>query len=242
MDIELIHYNIQQLLDKLSTQTKPDLSESEIDMFIEKAIYAWLREQTSSLKNKGVELDETQVQKLSTLTVRSPIDQAAITPSQTSGAIYEFASSDLAYDLYHVLRAEAEIADASCTKSASVFFVEHDDLHYLLNDSLHAPSLKWGRVLGLVGKGSGGTGEKSIYLYSDGTFSISNLYLSYIKHPVIPTIGGYNDINSVAKTKTQLDLPEEVHHEIVDKTVELIALSINDPALQSYIYNFKNNQ
>lgn len=242
MNINLLHFNVEQLLDKLSTQDKVDLNFAEKDMFVEKAIFAWLREQIDTRKGRGVELNETQLQKLSTLVIKSPVDQPALTPDNIVDNIYEFRESSLAYDLYHILRAKATITDGTCTKIADVDFVEHDDLESMLDDSVHKPSLQWCRVLAVVGKRSAGLGEKAIYVYTDSSFSVTDLRLDYIKTPVIPTIGGYNDIDGVAKLRTELDLPDEVHHEIVDKTVELIATAINDPNVQLYSYNFKNNQ
>lgn len=242
MNINLVHFNIQQQLDKISTQDKLDLNPAEIDHYIEKALYAWLREQVDFRKGRGVEFDETQIQKLSTLVVRSPLDQVAIPPDATSGRIYEFRESSLTYDLYHILRATATITDGTCTKTANVSFVEHDDLSEMLDDSLHAPSLAWNRVLAVVGKSSGGVADKAIYVYTDGTFSVTDLMLDYIKHPVIPAVDTYADIDGNPKVITQLDLPDEVHYEIIDKTVELISIAFNDPSVQLYSYNFKNNQ
>lgn len=235
MTIKLWHYHIKKGLDKLASNDKPNFVPEEIDQFIEKAIYAWLREHTQM-----AELNETIRQKLSTITVQAPIDQAAIVPTSNSNGVYEFSSASLESSLYSILSLRANISKTNCTsKTISVKLVQYDDLSYELS-GVNGPSFKWGHALAAYGKDS--SGNKAVFVYTNEDFTVDSLEITYIKHPIIPTFGGYNDIDGSPVSQVETDLPDEVHFELINKTIDLMAISINDPAVNLYSSQYQLNK
>lgn len=234
MNIRLWKYNILQRLDKLVTFDKVDLNDAELDQFIRRGVISWLNDQVQ----KGVEMYEINDQKISTLILNEQLTTISTTDP------YEFPLSNLTYNCYYIMRVTADFIGGDCTKSnEELFRVQYDDLHYVLNDPYRGPSLDWGTGLYTLGKSSSTLGQKSIFVYTNNEYVPSNLRMTYIKTPEIPSIGGYTDIDGINIYPTvESDLPEEHHDEIIDKIVELIAVAINDPAVSLYRSTYIENQ
>lgn len=236
MNIRLIHYNIKKRLSKLATEDKVDLNPAELDEEINRGITAWVRDQIKL----GVESTEIINQKLSTLVVQESIALPDLTYANNS---YEYRFSNLTYPVMHIMRVTADITDGACSKQdCNIFFTQFDDLHYKLTSNLLGPSIDWCRGLYTIGKDAGSLGRKAIYVWSNGDFVPSEITITYIKKPEEVSIGGYNDIDGLAKTVVECDLPEETHHEVIDKIVANIAVNINDPNFQLYDYTYDKNQ
>jgi hypothetical protein len=244
MDYRLWHFNFKQRLDKLAVNTNPDFNPAEIDEFMLRAIEAFMRENTSIVKGKGFELNDVQRQKLSTLVV-TPNEQPVVAPTSLVNNVYEFplTSPPFLHQVYMPVRARVNVSKPNCDDAVlEVFFVDHDDLHYIIGDSLHGPSYKYKRAIAIEAKASSTLGEKSIYVYSEGEFTVNSLELTYIKTPTTPTIGGYIYLDGSTRNLTQSDLPDQVHNEVVDIAVEIAANVIGEPNAQRFTYLHKDKQ
>lgn len=244
MDYRLWHFNFKERLDKMAANSNPDLNPAEIDEFMYRAIEAFLRENTSIQKGKGFELNDVQRQKLSTLVV-TPNEQAVVAPTTIVNGVYEFplTSPPFLHEIYMPVRARVNVSKDGCDDATlDVFFVDHDDLHYILGDSLHGPSYKYRRAIAVEAKASTTLGAKSLYVHTSGDFTVNSLELTYIKRPVVPTIGGYQYFDGTTRVLTQSDLPEEVHNEVIDMAVELAAIVIGEPNAQRFSYISKDKQ
>ena len=236
MNIRLIHYNVKKRLAKLATEDKIDLNPAELDEEINRGIIAWVRDQIAL----GVESNEIINQKLSTLVVQETVSTYDVANNNYS---FEYMFSNLTYEVMHIMRVTADLTATDCSKTdCNIFFTQYDDLHYKLNSNLFGPSIDWCRALYTIGKDSTTLGAKSIFIWTNEDFQPGEITITYIKKPEEVTIGGYNDIDGVAKTVTECDLPEESHDEMIDKVVANIASNLNDPNFQLYDYTYKANQ
>lgn len=217
MQIELMHYNFKRKYDKIDSQDRRDLTDGEIDEFLNEAIINFVETRYSgnNAKQLGFEVTQQRIDDLSTLVVKSEV----LTPYSNSSGVYEFRLSQLTQPYMHFLRANVNTSD--CSDPISLQYIQHDDLDYVLSNAQRRPSLKWKRAVASFGRSDNKI--SSIYIYTGEEFTIDSITIDYLKMPSEVTIGGYNDINGSTKTKTECDLPDNVHNQIIDIAVGLAA-------------------
>ena len=95
-------------------------------------------------------------------------------------------------------------------------FAQHDDIFTLLSDPFNNTTYKYPLYT---------IRDNSIDVYSDETFVIDRVKITYLRMPAI--------VNNVDTTIVSCDLPDHTHHEIVQMTVNSILEGISDPRYQS---------
>lgn len=235
MQIELLHQEVKRKRDKIDSQSRVDLTDAEIDAALNEAIIKWTRTRYNgnNAKREGFEVTQQRIDDLSTLVIKAPDRQPLLSPdyTNTGNGIYRFDLSNLAFPYMHYLRATALVY--GCDVPYRVEIVQHDDLTYKLKDEFNKPSSKWRRVLGTFGR-SDTSQERSLYIYTNGDFEVTGLYLDYLKQPNEVSLGTYNDIDGNATAKTECDLPDSVHDQIVDLAVKLLS-DINEDIVMSQL-------
>lgn len=227
MTIELWHYNIKLRHNNLDSQHSKDFNPAELDEICNNAIEIWGEQQYSGNNHKqvGFEVTQQRIDNLSTLVVKYPV-QPALTPDKIDGNIFEFNLNKLKFPYKHMVRVQGKIK--GCSDKITVEIVQHDDLDSYLHDPFKKPSKKpFPRLLGTYGKSSD-LNSTSLFVYSDGTFDIQEIYPEYIKIPNIVSIGGYNDIEGNIKPKVESDIPECYHSQIIDIAVDEIRRILGD--------------
>ena len=218
MTIQEMQYEFKLRYNEVDTQDRKDLNPAEIDAFLTDA---------ALIKTKMLyrEAEQTQgnMDALSTLLVYSPtVEQPVVGPQPAVDNVYEFKTSDFALPYMHLYRADISVSE--CSDKLSLVIIQQDDLSNKLSNYHTRPSLKWRRAIGVIGRSSDGNGE-SIYVHSNGEYTVNGIYPVYLKIPNTITIGGYIGIDGNTRTATNCDLPEYVHTEVVDLAVQ-IALGI----------------
>lgn len=224
MQIELLHWTFKRKLDKVASGEYRDFNQAEIDSFLNEAINIFVetRFTGNNVKGTSVEQDQQRIDELSTLVVKSPLTQPMLTPysSNTDFGIYEFRLGDLAFDYRHYLGSKVKVKDCDTLFETKV--VSHNQIGKFLQNSTWSPSSKWLRTLITFGESTTSDGS-SIFVYTDKVFEIEGLYLDYLRNPTEVAVSNYNDIDGNPKTKTECDLPDEYHEQIVDIAVKLAA-------------------
>lgn len=103
--------------------------------------------------------------------------------------------------------------------------MQHDDYLYSFRDPFNSPSLEF--IPYNFGLSNSGTGT-SMYLYP-GEYTISAVYIEYIKLPSRVSYGNYTYIDGVDYPQSTLELPEHTHQEIVNLACQIAALNTENP-------------
>jgi hypothetical protein len=102
MLIDEMHYTFNLTLDRIASQDKPDFEAHEIDSYINRAIWVYLKDRygihPENIK-RGFETDQIRISQLSSLHIKSPHVQPAITPNLIADGIYEVNLNDLGNDI-----------------------------------------------------------------------------------------------------------------------------------------------
>lgn len=97
-------------------------------------------------------------------------------------------------------------------------FMKHADTRMLLKSPHYEPSFAHQETVGLIG-------ADSIFVYSDSknSFTITKLYLSYLRYPVNMDITGYTHLDGSTSTTVNCELESYLQDELVDTVCTEIA-------------------
>ena len=217
-----MHWEFKKKFDKIDSDSRRDLTQVEIDAFLNEAITIFVETIFSGHNPYGIAIEESQqkIDTLSSLVVKAPMTQSMLTPysSNSDFGIYEFRLGDLDHEYLHYLGSKVKVTDCDTLFTTKV--VSHGELNKYLQDSTWQPSSKWLRTLLTFGE-STTANASSVYIYTDGSFEVEGLYLDYLRKPAEVAVATYNDITGSPKTITNCDLPEAFHNQIVDLAVKI---------------------
>jgi hypothetical protein len=113
---------------------------------------------------------------------------------------------------------------------------KHGDLSLLLNNDHYKPSFEYQETFNSLS-----SNEMSIY--TDGTFTPSKLWVSYMRYPVYIDKVGYIRFDGTASTNVNCELEEYLEDELLDLTVQNLAMYIeNQSAVQTAAYRIQTNE
>lgn len=183
MRIDQMHFNFELELDRVSSNDRPDFMPWEIDEYLNKAIWKFIKERYS-VSNKlkvGFETNQKRIDELSTLHIKSPELQPAINATSIGNGRYEVSLANLGdningqYFRYLFLTAgNITIKKDDCTKKVRHKSWQIDDI----KTSFTQPSWKWGRVLASFGKSSFTIASSANPNISDEKYKTDDLVLN----------------------------------------------------------------
>lgn len=96
--------------------------------------------------------------------------------------------------------------------------MKHGDIRLLLKSPHYIPRFNYQETVGSIS-------SDVIYVYSDekGSFSISKLYLTYLRYPMNMDIAGYVHLDGSSSSTVDCELEPYLKNELVDLAVEEIA-------------------
>lgn len=104
--------------------------------------------------------------------------------------------------------------------------VKHSDVITLLINSNYKPSFEYEESFCSIS-------ELQLSIYTDGTFTPDKIYVSYVRYPQKIDYPGYVKFDGTSSTKVDSELPEYLEDELLNLTVQELAMSTeNNPAVQ----------
>ncbi len=227
MTVEELHYQFVLSKDSVDALRHHIFNVAQIDWLLNDAQLRLIRNKASGENEKllGYESTQKSADEFSTLHIKWPL-QPALNLIETEG-VYELDLSTLAYPYLRLLNGEVEvIVSKDCTKYVPLRFVQSDDIKIALRDPYNSPSTEF--IPYNIGRATSGNATASLYIYA-GDLTLGKAKIEYLKYPTKINFGGYIYIDGVTYPQSTSELPEEMHHKIVDKAVELASVYIMDP-------------
>lgn len=113
---------------------------------------------------------------------------------------------------------------------------KHGDLSLLLNNDHYKPSFEYQETFNSLS-----SNEMSIY--TDGTFTPSKIWVSYMRYPVYIDKVGYIKFDGTASVNRDCELELYLEDELLDLTVQNLAMYIeNQSAVQMAAYRIQTNE
>jgi hypothetical protein len=156
MRIDQMHYNFELELDRVASNDRPDFMPWEIDEYLNKAIWKFVKTRYGISQTKfGFETNQKRIDELSSLHIKSPEVQPPVIPINLGNGRWEVRLSSLGNNLngqyfryLFLTAAEVVIRKGNCTKKIRHTSWQTDDRKL----SLTEPSWKWNRVLANFGR------------------------------------------------------------------------------------------
>lgn len=208
MKIQEMHYNFKLEANYVDSFDRIDFEPYEIDQYLNKAIWLLLKDRYRfDVKiKKGFETDQSRIDELKTLHVKSPELQPPITPIDLSNGLYEIRLNQLGnningqyfrYLFYTKGRIKAE--KDGCFKYINIHIFPSDDNHTVFTDA----SWKWRRVNGNFGRSTYTHPHLDINSNNDSVDTTANLITNNQFHndELSSLFLNVNDVNNIPQFK-----------------------------------------
>jgi len=96
--------------------------------------------------------------------------------------------------------------------------VKHEDIRVKLTSPHYEPNFQYQETIGSIS-------ADTLYVYSDeeDSFTITNLFLSYLRYPIPMDIAGYIHLDNTPSTTVNCELEAYLENELVELAVEELA-------------------
>jgi len=104
---------------------------------------------------------------------------------------------------------------------ANTDLIKHGDITTLISSPIYKPSFEWREVLVDIS-------TNELGYYTDGTFDIDTVHLSYLRYPKEMDIAGYIDLEGKESKDVDCELDEYLEDELLDIAELSLAMSTNN--------------
>lgn len=211
MTVEQMHYEVQLRLDRVDSETYPNLEIPEVDTQLNRAQDILVRNIASGNKMGASEKDQAHIDALRKIVIP---DLGLQVDTYDSESVIAFLPEDY---FYHWGTRVTIKKDDCPEKTVRAYIGQHDDIHR--GSALFDSDFTWGEVIGLF------FDDKIRLFFTD--FSIESVQMTYLKRPQYihwaEAYGGYTLPNGTVLTgKQDCELADSIHQTLVDMTVALV--------------------
>jgi len=113
---------------------------------------------------------------------------------------------------------------------------KHGDLQFILNNNHYKPSFEYQETFNFIS-------SDEISVFTDGTFTPTDIYVSYMRYPVYIDKEGYIKFDGQPSVDQNCELETYLEDELLDLTVENLAMyTENQSAVQSAALRIQTNE
>jgi len=113
---------------------------------------------------------------------------------------------------------------------------KHGDLQFCLNNTHYRPSFEYQETFNSIS-------SDEISIFTDGTFTPNNIYISYMRYPQYINKTGYIMLDGEPSFDQNCELETYLEDELLDLTVQNLAMyTENQSAVENSIYRIKTNE
>lgn len=133
---------------------------------------------------------------------------------------YKVSLSSLAYKMIIPIQSYCIANRGNCKQHILdvIEIVKHEDIRVKLSSPHYEPNFQYQEIIGSIS-------ADTMYVYGDeeNSFTITNLFISYLRYPVLMDIAGYTHLDNTASTTVDCELEAYLENELVELAVEEIA-------------------
>jgi hypothetical protein len=132
------------------------------------------------------------------------------------------------------------IADKGRCKNRKIWInrdlSKHGDLQFILNNDHYKPSFEYQETFNFLS-------SDEISIFTDGTFTPKDIYISYMRYPVYIDKAGYIKFDGTPSVDQDCELEAYLEDELLDLTVQNLAMyTENQSAVQSAQFRIQTNE
>lgn len=223
--VEELVYEFKLMINKVNRQDNVDIPVEDVIVYLNRAQMSWIKTKINpnNIYKVGYEAIEKRIDDLQVL--KQPA--VRLTPTKTNDLFYLGYScplEDAANYMFYV-NSVCVAKQQDCKKNLTIHLIKQGDLNNMYLDANLGPSFSWRSTLATIG-------DNKLFVYTDGSFSIENVLLTYLRYPKNIDIEGYTKLDGTTSQNVNCELPEYAKGDIVDLAVKFAAQS-NDNQTQA---------
>ena len=240
--VDSLLYKIDQKLNKLSTNEHQQIQLEDKILALNEAQIKLIKQKVDGQStNAGLGLDafKKRYEDLQSLVIT--YNEQPLTLTLKNAELNQWAANVHLLDPKYMFYIDSYIlADKGRCKDRKVWInrdlAKHGDLQYCLNNVHYKPSFEYQETFNFIS-------SDEISIFTDGTFTPTKIYISYMRYPVYIDKEGYIRLDGLPSVDQNCELETYLEDELLDLTVQNLAMyTENQAASQSATYRIQTNE
>jgi len=240
--VDSLLYKIDQKLNKLSTNEHQQIALEDKILALNEAQIKLIKQKidgTNTVNGLGLDAFKKRYEDLQSLVVayndgELPLKIKNHELNQWAANIHELDPKYMFYVDSYV------IADKGRCKNRKIWInrdlAKHGDLSLILNNDHYKPSFEYQETFNFLS-------SDEISIFTDGTFTPSKIYISYMRYPIYIDKEGYVRLDGTDSINQDCELELYLEDELLDLTVQNLAMyTENAAAVQSAQFRIQTNE
>ena len=240
--VDSLLYKIDQRLNKLSTNEHQQIQLEDKILALNEAQIKLIKQKVdgiSIVSGMGLDAFKKRYEDLQSLVVtynNQPLTLKIKNPQLNQWA----AKTDALKPKYMFYIDSYVLADKGKCKDRKLWInrdlAKHGDLQYCLNNDHYKPSFEYQETFNFLS-------SDEISIFTDGTFTPTKIYISYMRYPQYIDKEGYIRLDGTPSIDQDCELALYLEDELLDLTVQNLAMyTENASAVQSAQYRIQTNE
>jgi hypothetical protein len=240
--VDSLLYKIDQKLNKLSTNEHQQIALEDKILALNEAQIKLIKQKVdgfSTVSGQGFDSFKKRYEDLQSLVVNYnngalPLTLKNAQINQWSGNLNALVPKYMFYVDSYILASKGRCTNRKIWINKDLS--KHGDLSLLLNNDHYKPSFEYQETFNSLS-------SDEISIFTDGTFTPSNIYVSYMRYPVYIDKAGYINFDGTPSINQNCELELYLEDELVDLTVQNLAMyTENQSAVQSAQMRIQTNE
>jgi hypothetical protein len=240
--VDSLLYKIDQKLNKLSTNEHQMIQLEDKILALNEAQIKLIKQKIdgiSTASGLGQDSFKKRYEDLQSLVVwyddgELPLKLINETLNQWSANVRNLLPKYMFYVDSYVLASKGRCKDRKIWINKDL--AKHGDLSLLLNNVHYRPSFEYQETFNSIS-------SDEISIFTDGTFTPSNIYISYMRYPLYINKTGYIMLDGEPSFDQDCELETYLEDELLDLTVQNLAMyTENQSAVQNAAYRIQTNE
>lgn len=240
--VDSLLYKIDQRLNKLSTNEHQQIQLEDKILALNEAQIKLIKQKVdgfSTLSGLGLDSFKKRYEDLQSLVVnyingKLPLTLKNKEINQWTAYIHNLSPKYMFYIDSYVLADKGRCKDRKIWINRDL--AKHGDLQFILNNDHYKPSFEYQETFNFIS-------SDEISIFTDGTFTPSQIYISYMRYPVYIDKSGYIKFDGTPSADQDCELETYLEDELLDLTVQNLAMyTENQSAVQSSQMRIQTNE
>jgi hypothetical protein len=240
--VDSLLYKIDQRLNKLSTNDHQQIQLEDKILALNEAQIKLIKQKVDGQStNSGLGMDafKKRYEDLQSLVVsynNQPLDLFVKNAqlNQWAAGLHQLSPKYMFYIDSYVLADKGRCKDRKIWINRDM--AKHSDLQFILNNVHYKPSFEYQETFNFLS-------SDEISMFTDGTFTPSKIYISYMRYPVYIDKSGYTRFDGTPSVDQDCELETYLEDELLDLTVENLAMyTENMAAVQTAQFRIQTNE
>jgi hypothetical protein len=242
ISVDSLLYKIDQRLNKLSTNEHQQIALEDKILALNEAQIKLIKQKVdgfSTVSGMGLDSFKKRYEDLQSLVVayndgELPLTLENAKLNQWKANVHALTPAYMFYIDSYVLANKGRCLDRIIWINRDL--AKHGDLQYCLNNNHYKPSFEYQETFNFIS-------SDEISIFTDGTFTPTKIFISYMRYPVYIDKAGYIKFNGTASTNQNCELETYLEDELLDLTVQNLAMyTENQSAVQMAAYRINTNE